>query len=465
MIGAWDKLTKQPLLSICIPTYNRSKYLRKSIESIISQEEFSNGMVEIVISDNASEDDTQKIGMEFSEKYENIHYHRNKDNVRDKNFPIVLSEANGVLRRLSNDTVLYKKNSLKYICNIIEENKKERPVIFWSGGAGKSSDESKKVNFRNFVQDVSYGMTSILTFSIWEDECEDIENDSDGCELQLWQVRKILELAYRKKNILICNKVLTRGQAVEKKNISYGLYKVFYQNYFTLLSPYFNNKSLSMDDREYLEKDLLFCFFSEWCIKWELQKDDFQFSQTENLKDAVMQQYKDKPYWNEYENYYQIKLEKTKRLEEERKEIAERIYKKIFDSQIDLRSYYEIMKQYQSDDTIIGLQQVIEKNYYKLKYLQDQRFDKYVIWGTGNGGENVKRVMDAFLNKKCVGYIDSFKSGEKDGLPVYKADEYDFESKENYIIVAAANAEKIISDELNKKGLVELRDYMPQVLF
>lgn len=51
-----------PLLSICIPTYNRSTYLRESIESIIHQSEFISGDVEIVISDNASTDNTENIG-------------------------------------------------------------------------------------------------------------------------------------------------------------------------------------------------------------------------------------------------------------------------------------------------------------------------------------------------------------------------------------------------------------------
>ena len=40
---------KKPLLSICIPTYNRCEYLKKSIETIISQKEFSDENVEIVI--------------------------------------------------------------------------------------------------------------------------------------------------------------------------------------------------------------------------------------------------------------------------------------------------------------------------------------------------------------------------------------------------------------------------------
>ena len=54
------------LLSICIPTYNREKYLQDTLESIVSQDIFKNtNDVDIVISDNASTDGTR----ELVEKY------------------------------------------------------------------------------------------------------------------------------------------------------------------------------------------------------------------------------------------------------------------------------------------------------------------------------------------------------------------------------------------------------------
>ena len=62
----------KPLLSICIPTYNRSKYLKNSIESIICQQEFLDGKVEIVISDNASEDDTPSAVKAYTDRYSNV---------------------------------------------------------------------------------------------------------------------------------------------------------------------------------------------------------------------------------------------------------------------------------------------------------------------------------------------------------------------------------------------------------
>ena len=70
-----------PLLSICIPTYNRVGYLRECLDSIITQDEFNIQEIEIVISDNASTDDTTILVQEYTGKYPNIIYHRNTENI------------------------------------------------------------------------------------------------------------------------------------------------------------------------------------------------------------------------------------------------------------------------------------------------------------------------------------------------------------------------------------------------
>ena len=72
---------KWPQLSICIPTYNRKVYLKQCIESIVNQKWFNKEDVEIVISDNASNDNTTDLIREYQNKYQNIRYFRNKKNI------------------------------------------------------------------------------------------------------------------------------------------------------------------------------------------------------------------------------------------------------------------------------------------------------------------------------------------------------------------------------------------------
>jgi len=69
----------EPLLSICIPTYNREKYLKRLLDSIVSQKEFTDtDDVEIVVDDGPSTDNTETMVKEYIKKYwDKIKYYRN----------------------------------------------------------------------------------------------------------------------------------------------------------------------------------------------------------------------------------------------------------------------------------------------------------------------------------------------------------------------------------------------------
>jgi len=302
---------ERPLVSICIPTFNRAPQLAKTLESIVTQPEFKAGQAEVVISDNASTDETESIGQQYASQYHNIHYFRNDQNISNENFPLVLSRANGILRKLNNDTLMLRSNALNEMCQLVKKYRDKKPCIFLTNGyRGHNGEEL--LNFHDFVVREGYHVTWIASFTIWDDECENISRDVEGCELRLWQVKKLYENAYKKDSVVISDFVFGKGQSVPKKNISYGLYQVFYQNYLKLLEPYVSKEAITAADMEIIEKDLLFQFFTNWMIQWELENPSYQYSETENLNECIAQQYKDKPYWNEFQRHYKKKMVRTK---------------------------------------------------------------------------------------------------------------------------------------------------------
>lgn len=66
------------LVSIVIPNYNYSKYIRKSLDSAVSQT-YEN--IEIIIVDDASTDNSVEIIKEFENKYANIKFYSNRHNL------------------------------------------------------------------------------------------------------------------------------------------------------------------------------------------------------------------------------------------------------------------------------------------------------------------------------------------------------------------------------------------------
>jgi glycosyltransferase involved in cell wall biosynthesis len=67
------------LLGLCIPTFNRSKYLDVCLRSAIG--EFANHGFPIYVSDNGSTDDTMNVVLNYARLYENLHYSRYETNL------------------------------------------------------------------------------------------------------------------------------------------------------------------------------------------------------------------------------------------------------------------------------------------------------------------------------------------------------------------------------------------------
>lgn len=82
-----------PLVSVGIPTFNRASSLTKAIESVLQQ---SYPNIQLIISDNASTDETQSICEKFSKDDQRITYIRQEFNLgAANNFAEVLTQSTG----------------------------------------------------------------------------------------------------------------------------------------------------------------------------------------------------------------------------------------------------------------------------------------------------------------------------------------------------------------------------------
>jgi glycosyltransferase involved in cell wall biosynthesis len=87
----------QPLLSICIPTFKRAKYLEKNLEELVRQitSDISE-QVEVIVSDNCSPDNTPEVAERFKGKFSNYLSLRNIQNYGyDFNYLQCLARASG----------------------------------------------------------------------------------------------------------------------------------------------------------------------------------------------------------------------------------------------------------------------------------------------------------------------------------------------------------------------------------
>ena len=110
-----------PLLSICIPTYNRESFLKECLNSISGQIN-KDDPIEVVISDNASTDNTSELVSSFNDKL-NLKYVINEKNIgSDANCLNVVKHATGsYCLILGSDDCLYDA-ALGIILGIIRED-------------------------------------------------------------------------------------------------------------------------------------------------------------------------------------------------------------------------------------------------------------------------------------------------------------------------------------------------------
>ena len=256
--------TKQPLLSICIPTYNRAKILEDVLNNYVSNKEFDDE-VEIVISDNASTDETQSICEKYAEKYHNIRYRRNDTNLRDINFVEVLNFATGKYLKLMNDWTYYAEDGLRYVKDAIRENINEKNLIFFSVHwlCTKWNDEEiiKCNSLDEYVQVVSIIVTSNNLFGAWIEDWREIKDKIKYSDYKLQQDDWTYQLMERKKKCILYNK--------EKMSVSnvplgpregYNWFEVHLDNYYKIMRPYIDKGLISYNTYKVDKRNFLYYY-------------------------------------------------------------------------------------------------------------------------------------------------------------------------------------------------------------
>ena len=66
------------LVSICVPAYNSGQYITETLDSLINQ---THNNIEIIVSDNASTDNTENIVGKYLKQDKRIRYYRNDENI------------------------------------------------------------------------------------------------------------------------------------------------------------------------------------------------------------------------------------------------------------------------------------------------------------------------------------------------------------------------------------------------
>ncbi|MEM8898718.1 MAG: glycosyltransferase family A protein [Bacteroidota bacterium] len=126
---------KKPLVTIGIPTYKGSENIPLAIESLMKQD-YQN--LEILISDNCSPDNTEEVCRALAEKYPQIRYVRQENNLGAiPNFNYVLHHAKGKYFMWLSDDDWLQENIVSTYVDFLENNQDyalvSGKILYWEG--------------------------------------------------------------------------------------------------------------------------------------------------------------------------------------------------------------------------------------------------------------------------------------------------------------------------------------------
>jgi glycosyltransferase involved in cell wall biosynthesis len=149
-------------LSICIPTYNRSNYLGVMLKSIISQIELYelSEVVEIVICDNNSIDNTLSLVESIKKKYSgvNINFFRNEENIGVvRNLIQAIRLSKGKYWMFYGDDDLIPNGALSQIIDVLKKNE-GIPVIIFNQDSSQIISQEKRISIYECASNYYYYM-------------------------------------------------------------------------------------------------------------------------------------------------------------------------------------------------------------------------------------------------------------------------------------------------------------------
>ncbi|MFD3408621.1 glycosyltransferase family 2 protein [Aquirufa sp. HETE-83D] len=298
-------MQKQILLSICIPTYNRSKALRGNLNELFKQVYDKGLPVEIIISDNNSLDNTREIVDEFIIRGMQIRYIRNSTNIgMDGNFAQCYKSAIGkYILVLGDDDYLIDGMLEKLLFKLVDQ---DYGLIHLNTRGGDEISDIVFCDSELFLKEVSYWITyitsNIVNKKYIENYCFDLYHGTFLTIVPLYLTATINS----QKNLLVNERVFSDGKDV-RSNGGYNFFQVFVENYLCIWENYVFDNKISLKLYLWIKKDIFKKYILYNAFNLLIKKNESNY----DLKGAfsiIYRRYFGHLYFYYYFTFYALKV-------------------------------------------------------------------------------------------------------------------------------------------------------------
>lgn len=411
-------MEKLPLISIILPTYNRSNYIIRMIDSILRQD-YPN--FEIVIFDDCSTDNTEDMIRKMYSKDNRIRYIK-----REENLGSLTNTADAILNfefgewviLIGDDDIFIYNHYFSEAMSLVFKDEEIVMVCSNFYGVNRETLEIlKSFNYANLFQ-------------------RQIENGKDiffrnrKCPGYVGGAAiyktKILKRIYQEVSL---DNLLADNQS-SMCSLFYGKI-AFIDKYPCLWSMNLEGQNFDLikkDDKRNIGN-------SVEIVKWIYRTAKTVGKITENELDNYLSLMFVKIYYRLFKNFSMLNTSP--------KELIEYIKNKDEEFAIKLVNCYFSSNRQPIDE-----------------------YNNFVICGTGEASLHVSMLLKQ-LNKNLYYYIDDFKNGENQGLQIYKTYELNGLPKPDIYIIAVYNQDKeeFIRVKLQESGINDEIIYTPKEIF
>lgn len=222
--------------TIAIPAYNEERFIAHTLESALFQAD------EIIISDNASTDETSEICKYYAQKYDHIKYHRNENTITVmQNFYQCVSMTDNPYFMFLGAHDLLSHNYITTLRNILDSSEH---ILAYSNPVHLTSEYSFLMTYDYFFakdlekKDVGYRVQSI------------IKNIADGTMFHGLYKKKFLEQAI---SFLRQYKILGTDHELLTFLASLGTFKLSQNVTYFRISPRVKEENIYISWKRYLK--------------------------------------------------------------------------------------------------------------------------------------------------------------------------------------------------------------------
>lgn len=280
----------RPILSICIPTYNRVDILRNTIDSIYR--DVDDNLInefEVVVTDNSKEHATQSLMKEYD--YSNLHYYITSCEGFKNSF-YALAYGKGEYLKLNNNYTMFQQGTLKAIVHYLKSIQSTKSPIIYTNGLLFYNRIIEYKSLDDYMYGLSYFCSWSAGYGMWKEDFDKIKN---RVLLDKYFPQTSLLLTQDYKNSFIINDLcLFKDQHIPRKG-GYNIFKVFSVDLLNLLIGALEKGTISESTYRRIKNELLYKYLSVRYFKTAIAKlDNFEKS---NIKENITIHYSCRQYY------------------------------------------------------------------------------------------------------------------------------------------------------------------------